>query len=473
MHAICHLIAGYAIKNGILTLKIFVVGVAFSDLKCNRNKTNINTTDPGPGRGRKRLSQEKEETMNGKFAKLFLGPAAAVLAATLFAVPASAKDIRFTLGEYSANTKIEFEKAARAFEAKNPDIRIKIEVIPWSNYLQALTTDISGNNAPDMSVVASIWLADFTAQGLAAPMTEVAPAGLVDKFIPAMLTPSYIDGKLMGLPIAASARAMMINTSLYEKAGVKPPKTWDELKDGCAKIAKLGNNTFGFGLPGKEEEVDVYFYYALWSYGGRIFKEDGKSGLDSPEAIAAAKLYRELVKSGCTQPTPTAYSREDVFNMFKQGKVGTVFTFPMLVPQIQKEAPNLKYAVLPFPVKAQKTTMAITDSVMVFKSSKSKEEVRKFLDFIYQRDFRVQFDKADGLLPVTKDELADPHFQQNKDIKAFADGLAFAQFQPNVKGYDQVIDITRSALQRIYLGEATPEAALKDAAAAVNKARGR
>lgn len=410
--------------------------------------------------------------MKGLSVGLAKGFAASALAImVLMATSAEAKEIRFTLGEYSANTKIEFEKAARAFEAENPDITIKIEVIPWSNYLQTLTTDISGNNAPDMSVVASIWLADFTAQGLVAPMSEIASSELVDKFIPAMLTPSYIDGQLMGLPIAASARAMMINSDLYEKAGVTPPTNWDQLRDASAKISALGD-TFGFGLPGKEEEVDVYFYYALWSFGGRIFDDNGKSAIASPEGIAAAKLYAEMVKQGYTQPTPTAYSREDVFNMFKQGKVGTIFTFPMLVPQIQAEAPDLNYSVLPFPVEVQKTTMAITDSVMVFESSDAKEEIKKFLDFIFEKDFRVGFDKADGLLPVTQDELSDSYFQENKDIKAFADGLAYAQFQPNVEGYDQVIDITRSALQRVYLGEATPEDALKEAAAAIDKARG-
>lgn len=384
---------------------------------------------------------------------------------------ADAKEIRFTLGEYSAATKASFDKAAKAFEAENPDIDIKIEVIPWSNYLQTLTTDISGDNAPDMSVVASIWLADFSAQGLVTPIQDVVSPELVDRFIPAMLQPSYIDGKLMGLPIAASARAMMINTELYEQAGVTPPTTWEGLREASEKIAKLPD-TFGFGLPGKEEEVDVYYYYILWSFGGDIFDKDGRSAIASPEGIAAAQVYADLIKAGATQPTPTAYSREDVFAMFKQGKVGTVFTFPMLVPQIKKEAPNLKYAVLPFPVKAQNSTMAITDSVMVFESSDAKAEIRKFMDFIYQHDFRLEFNKADGLLPVLKDVLADPYYQTNTDIKGFADGLAYAKFQPNVKGWDQIIDITRSALQRIYLGEQTPEVALKEAAAAIDKARG-
>ncbi|MEO5758641.1 MAG: sugar ABC transporter substrate-binding protein [Mesorhizobium sp.] len=397
--------------------------------------------------------------------------ALAALAATAIVPMAQAKDIRFTLGEYSAATKASFEKAARAFEAKNPDIHIKIEVIPWSSYLQTLTTDISGNNAPDMSVVASIWLADFSGQGLVEPIEDVVSPDLVGKFIPAMLQPSYIDGKLMGLPIAASARAMMVNDELYEKAGVKPPKTWEELESASAKIA-AETGKFGFGLPGKEEEVDVYFYYALWSFGGEIFDKDGKSAIASPAGIAAAQLYANLVKAGHTEPTPTAYSREDVFNMFKQGKVGTIFTFPMLVPQIKQEAPSLKYSVLPFPVKAQKSTMAITDSVMVFKSSEAKEEIRKFMDFIYQPDFRLEFNKADGLLPVLKSVVADPYYQENKDIKAFADGLAYAKFQPNVKHWDEIVDITRSALQRIYLGEQTPEVGLKEAAAAIDKLRG-
>jgi multiple sugar transport system substrate-binding protein len=75
-------------------------------------------------------------------------------------------------------------------------------------------------------------------------------------------------------------------------------------------------------------------------------------------------------------------------------------------------------------------------------------------------------------LPVTTSTVQDQYYQQNADIKAFADGLAYAKFQPNVKGWDQIIDITRSALQKIYLGEQTPEVALKEAAAAIDKARG-
>ena len=80
-----------------------------------------------------------------------------------------------------------------------------------------------------------------------------------------------------------------------------------------------------------------------WSNGGDILK-DGKSALDSPEAIKTAAFYKKLIDDKLTEPSPTAYSREDIFQMFKQGKLGMIFTFPMLIPQIKAEAPNLHYA---------------------------------------------------------------------------------------------------------------------------------
>ena len=395
---------------------------------------------------------------------------AGLLASTL-AVSAQAAEIRFTLGEYSAETRKSFEQVAEAFEAENPDIDVIIEVIPWSNYLQTLTTDISGNNAPDMSVLASIWLKEFATQGLIEPMDDLITPELKDKFIPALLGPSVIDGELMGLPIAASARAMMVNNDLYEAAGMTAPTTWEELRATSAKISEQ-SDIFGFGLPGKEDEVDVYFYYALWSFGGEIFDEEGRSAIASPQGVAAAQVYADLVAAGHTQPAPTANSREDVFNLFKNGKIGTIFTFPMLVPQIKAEAPDLNYSVLPFPVEAQKVTMGITDSVAVFRSSDAKPEIKKFLDFIYQHDFRLAFNLADGLLPVMTSVVNDPVYQEDLDIKAFADGLAYAKFQPTVERWDEIIDITRSALQTIYLGDATPEDALSDAAAKIDQLRG-
>lgn len=76
-----------------------------------------------------------------------------------------------------------------------------------------------------------------------------------------------------------------------------------------------------------------------------------------------------------------------------------------------------------------------------------------------------------GLMSIAGAAAARPSTAVAKNIKAFADGFSNDQFQPIVKGYDQVIDMTRSALRRIHPGEADPEVAMKDAAA-IQRARG-
>ncbi|SDK61053.1 ABC transporter substrate-binding protein [Aliiruegeria lutimaris] len=399
--------------------------------------------------------------------------ATSLLVLSAFAGPALAKTtVDFTVAEYSSKTGPYFEEVAAAFEAENPDIDINIEVVPWDTLLQRLTTDITGGTAPDISIIGTRWLLDFAEQGIAEPVDEYLTPEFKDTFIDTFMAPSVIDGKIMGLPVAASARAMIINADLYEKAGVSPPTTWDELYEASKKISELPD-TYGLGLQGKEIETDAYFYYALWTHGGDILTEDGMSGLDSPEAIEAATLYKKMLDEGLTQPSPTNYSREDVFNLFKQGTLGTIFTFPMLIPQLQAEAPDMNYQVLPFPEKASKATYGVTDTLMLFSDSDVKEEAWKFIEFAYGDEWRSKFDRGEGFLPVTKNVAAEEYFTADKDVAGFAAGLPYAKFAPTIANWEEIADTTVRALQQIYLGQETPEAALTAAAAEINKIRGK
>ena len=59
-----------------------------------------------------------------------------------------------------------------------------------------------------------------------------------------------------------------------------------------------------------------------------------------------------MIDEGLTQPGVTSNSREDVQNLFKQGKIGMMITAPFLSNQIKEEAPNLKYGVTAIPAGA-------------------------------------------------------------------------------------------------------------------------
>ncbi|TIS91866.1 sugar ABC transporter substrate-binding protein [Mesorhizobium sp.] len=386
-------------------------------------------------------------------------------------VPAQSQTrVDFTVAEYSSNTGPYFEQVAAAFEKENPDIDIKIQVVPWDTLLQRLTSDIAGGTTPDISIIGTRWLLDFASQGVAEPLDAHLTPEFKSTFIDTFMAPSVVDGKIMGLPVAASARAMMINTDLFEKAGATPPTNWDEFYDAAKKLSALPD-TFGFGLQGKEIETDAYYYYSLWTHGGDILKADGTSGLDSPEALKAAVLYKTMIDERLTQPSPTNYNREEVFNLFKQGKVGMVFTFPMLIPQIKAEAPNLHYKIMPFPEGKAKATYGVTDTLMMFANSDVKDAAWKFIEFAYKDEWRTKFDHGEGFLPVTKNVAAEEFYKTDPDISGFAAGLPYAKFAPTIANWEEIADITVRTMQQIYLGQQAPEAALQTAAAQINTIR--
>lgn len=404
--------------------------------------------------------------MIGRMAMLMAG--ASILA---YASAAQAGTVRVTIAEYSKGTGPYFEEAAKAFEAANPGTTIQIEVVPWDNLQQKLTTDISAGTNADLSIIGTRWLLDYVSQDVVAPLDSYITPEIKGRFIDTFLSPSVLNGKTYGLPIAASARAMYYNKDVFAKAGItEPPKTWDDFKADAAKIKAATPDVAPFGLQGKEIETDVYFYYGLWAMGGDIVK-DGKSGLDAPAASDAAKMYKSFIDGGLTEPGVTSYAREDVQNLFKQGKVATVITAPFLSGQIKKEAPNLNYGVAPIPTgpSGKTSTYGVTDSIVLFQNSKVKDEAFKFLDFLFTTDQRTKFDKVEGFLPVNAKEAQDPLFANDPDLKVFASLLPNAHFAPVIPGWEEIAQVTSNAIQKIYLGKADDiDATLKATAAQAN-----
>jgi multiple sugar transport system substrate-binding protein len=393
----------------------------------------------------------------------------AVALAALGAGTATAADLRVTVAYYSAETGPIFEGMAKDFEAANPDVDVKIEVVQWDNLQQRLTTDIAGGTAPDIAIIGTRWLVDYVQQDIAEPLDGYITPDFKARFIEKFLEPSVLEGKTYGLPVAASARAMYYNKDLLQKAGVaQPPKTWDELVAAAEKVKALGPDTYGFALQGKEIETDAYWYYALWTHGGELL-ENGKSGIAGEAGVKAANLYKSMLDAGLTEPDPTAYNRQDIERLFKTGKVAMILSGPWLRGQIKTEAPDLNYDIASIPEGSAKATYGVTDSIMIFKSSQMKDVAWKFLsEAAFTDKWRREFTLKEGFLPVFKSVAADPHFANDPQLKAFTDMLPNAKFAPLIPNWEQMADTTAGALQKIYLGQVQPDAALKEAASQID-----
>ncbi|WP_186194641.1 ABC transporter substrate-binding protein [Burkholderia gladioli] len=398
------------------------------------------------------------------------GFAAGALAVCLASQAVQADTVRVTVAHYSDATAPYFEKMARGFEQANPGTTIKIEDVNWDTLQQKMQTDISGGANADLAIVGTRWLPDFVRDELTEPLDGYMNAAFRDRFIGSLLAPGEVGGKLYGLPIAGSARALYYNKTLLAKVGYpNGPASWDDVVAAARKLKAQG--IAGFGLQGKEIETDVYFYYALWSYGGEVVGKDGKAAFNGPAGIKAAQLYRSMIDAGLTEPGVTGYNREDVQNLFKQGRVAMVISAPFLARQLNKEVPNLKYGITGIPVGTVHATYAVTDSIVMFRNSKVKKSAWKFLDYLFTKGPRVEFTRTEGFLPTTKAEAADPALG-DADTRAFVALLPSAHFAPTISGWEDTARAVTNAVQAIYLGRAQPAAALNAAASEANHALG-
>jgi multiple sugar transport system substrate-binding protein len=383
---------------------------------------------------------------------------------------AFAKDtVRFRTANYSAGTGKYYQEIAKAFNASQTEIEVIVEPLAWENMMQKLNSEIQSHTQPDLSIIATRWMIDFVKDDVLAQLDGLMSPEFRASFVPTFMGLQVYKGHTYALPVAASARAMFYNQDLFEKAGATVPTTWDEALVAAKKISALDESISGLGIQGAEIDMEAYWFYSLWTHGGQLFYANGKSAVGSPEAIAATKTYLKFIKAGVVQDGMTSHSRYDVERIFRSGKMGMILDGPWLRGSITKEAPDLKYGVANIPAGVKAATYGVTDSLVMFEASKVKKSAMKFLEYAFNHENRMLFNKNEGFIPVIISVIDDPFFTGDPKMKAFLDMGKVAEFVPLVPGWEEMADYIKTALQQIYLGKAAPEDALPKAAKQIDK----
>ncbi len=385
-----------------------------------------------------------------------------------FAQMASAQEkVRVRINEYGTKTVGHYQELAESFNAQQDEYEVVIEPIVWDNSLQKYTTEAASNRLPDIGHIGTRWMLDFVANDLLLPIDDRLADEFADTFVDTFLELQKFDGQTWGLPIAASTRAMYWNTDLFEQAGVELPGTWDEALEAARAISALGDDVFGFGIQGSAIETEAYFFYSLWSNGGELFA-DGKSAIGSQEAQDALNLYRQFIDEGLAQPGIGGHDRQEVEKIFKSGRLGMMLSGPWLVNQLAEEAPDVNYGIAPIPRGTRSATYGVTDTIVIFKSSKNPDGAWAFLEHMFNHDARIDFGENEGFIPVLKSVSADPLFAENPSLQPFVALAPVAKFAPLVPRWEEMATIIATAVQKVYVGDAEASETLPAAAAQID-----
>jgi multiple sugar transport system substrate-binding protein len=304
-------------------------------------------------------------------------------------------------GTGPSNTSSKYwQGIVNAFHQANPKISVKVTVVPWTNFDSQIQTMVQNHNYPD--VTEGDYFSAYAQQGLLYPASGVlsSPGNL----LPVFAKQGTYNGTQYGMPFTTSSRTLFYNKKLFAQAGItSPPSTWADVQADAAKIKAKGK--IGFGLPLGPEEAQAESLLWFLGDGGNYQDAQGKWTINSPQNVAAFTFLKGLVAAGDTEPHPGTQNRTPLWEQFAQDKVGMINGSPALIPIIQQGGvlKQSDWASVPIAGKSGPLTdtLGVCDNVAAFRPNGHEAQIKKFLDFVYQDKYQLQFDREYDLLPAT------------------------------------------------------------------------
>ncbi|MEV7176090.1 sugar ABC transporter substrate-binding protein [Kitasatospora sp. NPDC093679] len=356
------------------------------------------------------------------------------------------------------NDKQVLEPELRKFEQQT-GIKVKLEVIPWSDLLNRILAATTSGQGPDVLNIGNTWSASLQATGALLPFDEATfgKIGGKDRFLPATIASAGAAGKdPAAVPLYSMAYGLYYNKKMFQAAGIeRPPATWDELVADGQKLTKDGK--YGIAVEGGNVSENVHHAFTLGKqHGADWFDASGKPAFDTPEAVAAIKQYVDLIaKDKIAAPGNAEYANNQTLTDFATGKVGMMMW--------QSAGANLKshgmnpddYGVAPVPVPAGASGTKLTSSMVaginlaVFKNTKNLNGALDFVKFMTGKDEQIQLNKTYGSIPPVKDAQGDAAFA-TPELQALSKVLgSSAQPLPQVADESQYETLVGTAVKNL------------------------
>ncbi len=280
------------------------------------------------------------------------------------------------------------------FSQKHAGVTVNAETA-GSDYWTKLTTMMAGGNLPDIFQLEPGTFADYGRRNAAMPLDQYLGKTIrTDRLAPGALDLVRVDGKVRGVPIAVNACAMLYDTDVFEKSGLKPPSddmTWDEFAKTCVELTKFigKDNVWAVGNCSHYNSV---FTAWLKQRDKAMFTEEGHLGFTAEDATEWYEYWNVLAKQGgCTPAEIQAMDKRLVeTNPLTTGNAAIALTYSNLLPAYQAVYKGPLEIVAP-PIKDAKSPTGLFYRPALIWSiastSKNPDLAAEFLDFfINDRD---------------------------------------------------------------------------------------
>ncbi|HZV47660.1 MAG TPA: ABC transporter substrate-binding protein [Thermodesulfovibrionales bacterium] len=368
-----------------------------------------------------------------------------------------------------AGDPAQFERLIGKFEAENPGIIVKDEVLPASTdeQHQFYVINLEGKSSDfDVLSMDVIWVQEFARAGWLRDVTGLLPEDERDEFFPGPLQAVAYKGIVYAIPWYIDAGILYYRKDLLMKYGFSPPEKWDELIAVARYIIPREPELYGFIWQGKQYEglvCNVLEYF--WGNGGDVFNE-AKVVIDSSENIHALAFMRDLiVKYGVTPALVTTAIEEPTRHIFGNGKALFMRNWPYAWNIFERHGSPVKGKVGVTRLPSFKEGVSASTlggwQLGINRFSQHPEEAEKLLCFLTSPEVQKLLAISIGYKPTRKALYKDKDLLREQPfIAGLYDVFMNAKPRPVSPYYMMLTQVMQPEFSAALTGIKTPEMAL-------------
>ncbi|WP_329293056.1 sugar ABC transporter substrate-binding protein [Streptomyces pseudovenezuelae] len=366
---------------------------------------------------------------------------------------------------------------------KQTGIKVKVEVVPWSDLLNRILTATTSGQGPDVLNIGNTWSASLQATGALLPWNakNFVAIGGRDRFVDSALGSTGAQGQdPAAVPLYSMSYALYYNKEIFADAGItKPPATWDELVADGKKIQAKGKSALGAEGANLSENIHHVFVFAK-QHGGDFFTADGKPDFANDNVVAAVKQYVDLMAKDKVIPTGDAeYAQNQSVSDFAKGNQAMLLWQSASANLTSQGMSEDKYGIAPVPVQSgtpgggtQVNSAVMGINLAVFKNTDNIDGAKKFVKFMTGDAEQKILNTAYSSIPPVKTVQSDSTFSSGAN-KVLKDTLATsAAALPQVADESQFETAVGTAVKDLFADAAAGRAVTTESVkAALEKAQ--
>jgi multiple sugar transport system substrate-binding protein len=338
--------------------------------------------------------------------------------------------------------------------------KIDHQSVPGPSLIQKVLQQASSKSLPDVLMLDNPDIQQIAETGALAPLEDFGIT--LDGFAPGPVSAATYDGKVYGMQPGANTLAIFYNKDVLEKAGVKPPTTWDELKSTAKELTV--DKQYGFAFNATADYEGAWqFLPPMWTNGG------DETALTSPEVAGALQLWKDLVDEGSVSKSAVNWKQADVNDQFIAGKAAMMLNGPWQIPALKKAKVN--YGVVPFPINTpgQTSVAPLGGEAWTVPLTADEAKMTKAAELVKcmnTDENQVKRAKEGGLVP-TKLALAEQIKTDVPEIAGFVDSVGTARARTGKLGpkWPETAKTIYTGMQLVLTDQAEPADAMAKAGA--------